>query len=227
MKHYVVICDTAFESGENYKDVTEFVEVSGIAHSLKKAKEILAKAVIGEKQYADEHGWIIHHDTDEEFMAGECGNYAREHAHFFIKEVDSDTDNVVPSEILDKIDRIEESTLDYYRNSITRERYVSDVKAIRKTVSDYVSRTEPSNTDFVLVKKLADVFEPSTRGIITAEEKELVANTLELNCRNVRELRNLRNTFVMVADMSTKNIDYISAVTYVIDEAIINRGGEV
>ena len=236
MKHYVVIHDYAAESGENHQDVSSGTEIVGVVHSLKKAKEKLATASADEKQYAKEHGWVIHVDTDSAFAAGEKDNYDREHCDFYIEEVDEETDDIAISEVLKKIDKIEDATLEHYRGNITRERYITDVKVIYQTVSDYVSRTEPSDTDFALVRKLAEIFQPATRGIITNEEKELVANTLELASRNVRELRNLRNTFVMASDISAKDIDYISAVTFVdyisavtfvIDEAIINRDGEV
>ena len=227
MKHYVIIHDYAAESGKNHDDVSSGTEIVGIAHSHDKAKEKLAKASADERQYAKENGWVVQVDSDEAFAAGEANNYDREHTDFYIEEIAEDTDIAVPSEVLDKIDKIEDAALNHYRGNITRDRYVTDVKAIRKAVSDYIARREPSDTDFMLIKKLADTFTPATVGFITEEEKNLVTDILELPTRNVRELRNLRNTFVMVSDMSTKPIDFISAVTYVIDEAIIRRGGEV
>ena len=61
--------------------------VTAVAHTLEEAKETLAKAAVDEKEYAYEHGWIIYVDTDTEFDAGEDGNYAAEHTHFYIEEV--------------------------------------------------------------------------------------------------------------------------------------------
>ena len=81
MKHYVVIFDGATPC------LGSVIEISGIAHSLKKAKEILAKASEDEKEYAKENGFVIRADTDDEFDAGEDGNYEEEHAHFYIREV--------------------------------------------------------------------------------------------------------------------------------------------
>lgn len=83
MKHYVVLCDSAVDS-MGYDET----HVTGVAHTLEEAREIFARAVVGEKQYAYEHGWTIHVDTDEEFDAGEEGFYAAEHTHFYIEEVE-------------------------------------------------------------------------------------------------------------------------------------------
>jgi hypothetical protein len=81
-KHYVVLLDAAVD-GMGYDET----HVTAVAHSLEEAKKILAQASVEEKEYAYEHGWTIHVDTDEEFDAGEDGFYASEHAHFYIEEV--------------------------------------------------------------------------------------------------------------------------------------------
>ena len=81
MKHYVVMFNGATPCLGNV------VEISGIAHSLEEAKEILAKVSEDEKEYAKENGFVIYADTDIEFDAGEDGNYEEEHAYFYIKEV--------------------------------------------------------------------------------------------------------------------------------------------
>jgi hypothetical protein len=83
MKHYVII----FEWSATLNEVVSGIEISGIAHSLKEAKEIFAKVIVGEKQYAEENNWIIYEDSDVEFNVGEDGNYESEHAHFYIQEV--------------------------------------------------------------------------------------------------------------------------------------------
>lgn len=222
MKHYVILFDYASESGE----ISFGTEIAGIAHSPEDAKAKFAKVSADEKQYAKENGWVINVDSDEEFAAGERDNYDREHAHFYIKEVDEAVDSIVANEVVGKIDRIEEATLNYYRGNITRERYVKDVDSIRKIVSEYVFRNEPSDTDFALIRKLADEFTPSTMGRLAADEKKLVFDTLELGGRNTRELRNLRDMFMMFSNTSTKNIYYINSVTSVIDEAIFTREKE-
>lgn len=83
MKHYVILCDSAVDS-MGYDET----HVTGVAHSLEEAKEIFARAVVEDKQYAEEHGWEVFIDTDEEFDAGEIGYYAAEHTHFYIEEVE-------------------------------------------------------------------------------------------------------------------------------------------
>ena len=83
MKHFVVMCDWAISNSF----VSYGVDITGVAHSLEEAKEIFAKAVVDEKKYAEDNGWIIYEDSDAEFDAGEEGNYTEEHAHFYIQEV--------------------------------------------------------------------------------------------------------------------------------------------
>ena len=82
MKHYVILCDSAVDT-VGYDET----HVCAVTHTLEEAKEILARAVADDKFYAEEHGWEIHADTDEEFDAGEEFNYATEHAHWYIEEV--------------------------------------------------------------------------------------------------------------------------------------------
>jgi phosphoribosyl-dephospho-CoA transferase len=84
MKHYVVLCDWAVDNGE----IANGVDVTGVAHSLKEAKEIFAKAVVDEKKYAHDQGWEIYEDTDVCFNAGEEGYYAAEHVRFYIQGVE-------------------------------------------------------------------------------------------------------------------------------------------
>ena len=82
MKHYVVIFDWAADNMNS-----SGIEIVGVAHSYDEAKEIFAKAVVDEKEYAKEHGYTIYADTEAEFDAGENGYYASEHAHYYIQEV--------------------------------------------------------------------------------------------------------------------------------------------
>lgn len=84
MEHYVVVCDWA---AVHHGCSDNGLEFSGIAHSLDEAKEIFAKAVVGEKNYAKEHNWTIYEDSEVEFDAGEEGYYSAEHVHFYIQGV--------------------------------------------------------------------------------------------------------------------------------------------
>lgn len=83
MEHYVVMCDWAIS--DSFVDCG--VDITGIAHSMAEAKEILAKAIVDEKKYAEDNNWIIYEDSEIEFDAVEDGNYTEEHAHFYIAEV--------------------------------------------------------------------------------------------------------------------------------------------
>lgn len=122
------------------------------------------------------------------------------------------------------INAIENNTLDYYRNSITRKRYVEDMAKIREALE----KCGPSDTDFVLLKRLAEVYHPATRGFISGPEAELIRDYLEIDCRTVLQLRNLRNTVVMMlGPIFQENFDKVSAITHVIDMELFDRGEEV
>lgn len=126
--------------------------------------------------------------------------------------------------IEETIDKIENETLDYYRNSITRNRYVEDIAKIRKALEE----SGPSDTDFVLLKRLSEVYRPAQRGIISGPEVELIRNYLEIDCRTVIQLRNLRNTVVMMlGPIFNDDWDRMSAITHVIDMELLNRGEEI
>ena len=82
MKHYAILCDSAVDN-MGYDET----HVVAVTHTLEEAKRVLADKSVDDKEYAYEHGWFIHNDNDEEFDAGEDGNYAAEHVHFYIEEV--------------------------------------------------------------------------------------------------------------------------------------------
>ena len=83
MKHYVVLCDRAVENMVYHE-----THVTAVTHTLEEAKKILAEKSADDKEYANEHGWFVYADNDEEFDAGEDGNYTLEHVHFYIEEVE-------------------------------------------------------------------------------------------------------------------------------------------
>lgn len=228
MKHYVILHDYAAEDihGITSGDIV----VAGVAHTPKEAGEKLASASNDERQYAKERGWEIFEDSSTEFDAGEEGNYTAEHSHYYIKEVDDSCEVTNTTDILNKINELEEATLNHYRGNITRSRYESDIDNIRRVVireTQGIEKPEPSDTDLALVKKLFDVFEAESTSVVYTREKNLIANTLEINLRNVRELNNLRDTVMMVGDISQKSIYTLSAIASVIDDAIVRLGGEL
>lgn len=83
MKHFVILADIAVDN-MGYDET----HVVAVTHSLEEAKVIFAEKIADEKKYAENNGWEIYVDTDEEFDAGEDGFYAAEHAHFYIEEVE-------------------------------------------------------------------------------------------------------------------------------------------
>lgn len=123
-----------------------------------------------------------------------------------------------------EIEKIAENTLEHYLNSITRKRYVEDVEEIIQACQN----SEPTKPDFLLIKSLASVYSPNTRGVSTAEEIKLIKDRLELPRRTILSLRNLRNTVVMMSTFFGDNAsDKISAITYIIDTELFNKGAEV
>ena len=84
-------------------------------------------------------------------------------------------------------------------------------------------------TNHLMLKDLKEKFHPQQRGIITMDEYWLIKETLHLEEMDVLALRNLR--YFVVASMShsdnAEDLDRISAITYVIDEHIVDLGGEV
>ena len=83
MKHYVILCDCAVDN-MGYDET----HVTAVAHDIYEAKQILAEKSAEDKEYAYEHGWVVYIDNDTEFDAGEDSNYAAEHTHFYIEEVE-------------------------------------------------------------------------------------------------------------------------------------------
>ena len=88
MKHYVVLFDWAL-----YLALASGTDIVGIAHSLEKAKEILATASADEKAYAKKHDWEVLINSDVEFSARDISDGNNEYAHFYIKEVDAIDDD--------------------------------------------------------------------------------------------------------------------------------------
>ena len=99
-------------------------------------------------------------------------------------------------------------------------------------------------TNFQMLKELKKTYcemqhEP---GLLSGEEAKLIRETLDVEHRDVLSLRNLRDFTVLLfrewrenadkvhgvhSDESMKLWDEMSAVTYIIDNAIWKQGGEV
>lgn len=80
MKHYVIIHDW---SNEYESDIV----ILGVTHTMEEAKTIFNNSVNEEKNYAEEWGYEIFTDCDEDFDAGEMGYYSTKHTRVYIQEV--------------------------------------------------------------------------------------------------------------------------------------------
>lgn len=93
------------------------------------------------------------------------------------------------------------------------------------------------NTNFQMLRELLEKYHPKQRGWVSAEETKLIKETLHITEMDILALRNLRDFTVMFLSREAKenettenimeNWDRMSAITYVIDTEISDRGGEV
>lgn len=92
-------------------------------------------------------------------------------------------------------------------------------------------------TDFEMLRELKKTYgkQKHERGMLTRDEATLIQETLCLDDRDILSLRNLRNFTVLFwkrektddFDLGVKLSDEISAITYLIDSKIWEKGGEV
>lgn len=85
------------------------------------------------------------------------------------------------------------------------------------------------NTNFQMLRELLEKYHPEQRGIMSAEEADLIKKTLHIDDMDILQLRNLRDFTVahMGRSKNMEDWDRMSAITYCIDAAIFNLGGEV
>ena len=93
------------------------------------------------------------------------------------------------------------------------------------------------NTNFQMLRELLEQYYPKKRGFILDDEIELIENILHLKEMDILALRNLRDFTVLFLSREEKenetteniieNLDKMSAITYVIDMKITQKGGEV
>lgn len=92
-------------------------------------------------------------------------------------------------------------------------------------------------TDFEMLRELKKTYgnQKHEFGIFTGDEATLIQETLCLDDRDILSLRNLRNFAVLFwkgkdtddFDLMMKLSDEISAITYLIDSKIWEKGGDV
>jgi hypothetical protein len=88
-----------------------------------------------------------------------------------------------------------------------------------------------------MLRELLKIYHPQTRGFISNEEFKIVKETLHIAEMDILALRNLRDFTVMFLTQEAKenettenimeNWDKMSAIVYVIDTEISQKGGEV
>lgn len=92
------------------------------------------------------------------------------------------------------------------------------------------------NTNFQNIKELDKQYTPSVRGVINPVEILTIKRVLEIRDMTEVELRNLRD-FVVIFYTKNEDInnfekmiermDKMSAITYVIDSELLDRGYEI
>ena len=86
-------------------------------------------------------------------------------------------------------------------------------------------------TNFQMLKELIDKYHPKQRGFVNIEEIKLIKETLHLAEMDILALRNLRDfTVAFTGNNDNDTIedwDRMSAICFVIDNEIVERGGEV
>lgn len=93
------------------------------------------------------------------------------------------------------------------------------------------------DTNFQMLRELLGKYQPKQRHFISVEETKLIKETLHIAEMDILALRNLRDFTVMFLSREAKenettenimeNWDKMSAITYVIDAEIAEKGGEV
>lgn len=84
-------------------------------------------------------------------------------------------------------------------------------------------------TNFQMLRELLENYHPVERGMMNREEFTLIRLTLHLDEMDILQLRNLRDFTVAHMSRSEKMEDWdrMSAITYCIDNSIVELGGEV
>lgn len=89
-------------------------------------------------------------------------------------------------------------------------------------------------TNFAMIRDLEKEYTPKERGICTEEELKLIEETLCIHKMNVLQLRNLRDFVVLFygrecedTEKTLVNFDKMSAITYIIDNELFDKGEEV
>lgn len=108
-----------------------------------------------------------------------------------------------------------------------------EIKDNRETLQDHQHNMTftigKKETNFTMIRKLLEVYEPKERGFVAEDEMQLINETLQLKDRTIIDLRNLRDFVVAHMSRSEKLEDWdkMSAITYCIDHQLVMKGAEV
>ena len=85
------------------------------------------------------------------------------------------------------------------------------------------------DTNFHMLRDLLEKYHPEQRGIMNYDEKLIIQEVLHIGEMDILQLINLRDFVVLYLDRDADREDWdrMSAITYCIDTAIIELGGEV
>lgn len=89
------------------------------------------------------------------------------------------------------------------------------------------------DTNYQMLLKLDTTYTPREWGIVNGEERKKIESTLHVKEMDILQLRNLRDFVVLYYhsqrhdDPSLISMDKMSAIVYIIDKEIIEKGGEI
>ena len=84
-------------------------------------------------------------------------------------------------------------------------------------------------TNLQMLQELLEVYHPKEPWFVNGEEARVIREKLELDERDVAGLRNARNDVITFFSDEARRGDWdrMSAITYIIDSVIVDKGGEV
>ena len=100
-------------------------------------------------------------------------------------------------------------------------------------MKEHLEIMRPLQTNFYSLKELLTLYTPEKRGFVTAAEEKLIKTQLEIDRRDIMDLRNLRDFVVLYLSSRYSrteeqiDLDRMSAITAIIDYQIVRLGGEV
>ena len=100
-------------------------------------------------------------------------------------------------------------------------------------MKEHLETKHPLQTNFCSLKELLTLYIPEKRRFVTAAEEKLIKTQLEIDRRDIMDLRNLRDFVVLYLSFRNNkaeeliDLDRMSAITAIIDCQIAKLGGEI